>query len=294
MTKNVDVARLRQQLADVCARRVPPDVARVVEGLARPAIRLRHSDEPLRSHLGGAALIDDLAQWPRWHGRPLSLVAVIDLAELALFESDPDLPTSGVLNFFYDYEEQPWGFEPEHRGGWRVVLADPASGRPVSPPEGADAFASIGLVPQQTLSIPGWEEPAVESVFPPHQDRSSDAEAVRQRYFSIQHDWSEVVDVESTPNHQIGGWPRLQQNPIWRECDVVSRGLPLGTSEQWNHAEPTFSAEREADWRLLIQLDTDDDAGWMWGDVGTLYFTIRQSLPVATAVDDAWLVLQCG
>ena len=27
-----------------------------------------------------------------------------------------------------------------------------------------------------------------------------------------------------------------------------------------------------AEWQLLLQLDTEDDTGWMWRDVGTLYF----------------------
>jgi uncharacterized protein YwqG len=294
MTENPEVAKLREQLAETCANRVSPETASVVESVARPAIRLHHVDESSRSYLGGAALLDDPASWPRWHDRPLSLVAVVDLAELARLESDPRMPSSGVLNFFYDYEEQPWGFEPEHRGGWRVVLADPGTARPVSTPDGAEAFVSVGLAPQQTLSIPGWEEPAVEPVFPPHQDRSPAAEAVRQRYVSMQDDWNEVIGVESAPNHQVGGWPRLQQNPIWRECDAVSRGLPLGTSGQWRRAEPTFSVEREKDWRLLLQLDTDDDAGWMWGDVGTLYFAVRSSLPAPAVFEESWLVPQCG
>lgn len=49
-----------------------------------------------------------------------------------------------------------------------------------------------------------------------------------------------------------------------------------------------------SDWRLLLQLDTDDEAGWMWGDVGTLYFATRCSIAVPTAFDHAWMVFQCG
>lgn len=291
---NAEVEALRERLSQICHRRLDPEAAHLVGSLARPAIRLRHTDQPTRSHLGGAALLSDSDQWPRWRGRPLSLVAVIDLAELERFDTDPHLPAQGVLNFFYDCEEQPWGFEPEDRGGWQVISGGPGDLRAVSPPDRAEAFASIGLVPEQMLSVPGWEELAVESAFPSHVDRSEAAEVTRQKYFSMQDDWNDVVDLESTPTHQVGGWPKLQQNPIWRECDVVSRGLPLGTSEQWRRAEPDFDAKREMDWRLLLQLDTDDDAGWMWGDVGTLYYAIRQSLPMPAAVEEAWLVLQCG
>jgi len=30
------------------------------------------------------------------------------------------------------------------------------------------------------------------------------------------------------------------------------------------------------DWQLLMQLDSEDEAGMMWGDVGKLYFTILE------------------
>ncbi len=126
MRGNTESQALRGRLAEICAQRLPPDAAELVESLARSAIRLRHTDEVASSHLGGVALLDHPDRWPRLNERPLSLVAVVDLAELAPFESDPVLPRAGVLNFFYDYVEQPWGFEPGDSGGWKVVLTDRA------------------------------------------------------------------------------------------------------------------------------------------------------------------------
>jgi uncharacterized protein YwqG len=52
-------------------------------------------------------------------------------------------------------------------------------------------------------------------------------------------------------------------------------------------------AERSKEWRLFFQLDTDDDAGMMWGDVGRLYFWIREDSLRAQKWDDVWLILQC-
>ncbi len=31
------------------------------------------------------------------------------------------LPRIGLLLFFYDMETEPWGFDPEDRGGWSVI-----------------------------------------------------------------------------------------------------------------------------------------------------------------------------
>jgi uncharacterized protein len=58
--------RLRQ----LCADHLESGGAALIERLARPAIRLRHSDEPTRSHLGRPALLPHGAQWPRWGAKP--------------------------------------------------------------------------------------------------------------------------------------------------------------------------------------------------------------------------------
>jgi uncharacterized protein YwqG len=48
------------------------------------------------------------------------------------------------------------------------------------------------------------------------------------------------------------------------------------------------------DWRLLLQLDTDDDASMMWGDLGTLYFSVRENEARAGNFENVWMILQCS
>jgi hypothetical protein len=81
----------------------------------------------------------------------------------------PWLPPAGRLLFFYDAENQPWGFDPKDRGSWSVMLVDgPAA--PVPPPAVAEltrqtiAFRAIS-------SFPSWERPEVQAL------HLSDAEA---------------------------------------------------------------------------------------------------------------------
>lgn len=290
-----EVQRMRDELSGLAHDHLPEAAAEFVLNLARPAVRLRHSERPTSSHLGGSARLPPSTEWPRWNGRPLSLVAVLDLSELDRFKIDIRLPTDGLLHFFYDAEEQQaWGFDPSHRGGWRVLLADRNDSVRTPPPDDALVFPSVGLVPQQTLTIPGWEEPAVEPVFPPHRRRLPGDEEQREAFFALEEAWHRVArsDDENIPNHQIGGWPRLVQSSIWRECHVVSHGLPLGNPQQ--AADPRVQAlpPGEDRWRLLLQLDTDEDVGWMWGDVGTLYFAVRSEPPLRFG--ETWMIFQCG
>ncbi len=230
---------LRARLGEVCGQNLGAEGASLLTSLARPAVTLCHAESASSSHLGGVARLDPGEEWPlNGRGEPLALLCVLDLADLAGFETDLQLlPTAGVLNFFYDYEEQPWGFRPSDRSGWRVIWADPLQLFPSRPPSGTTAFVSIGLEGTQTLTLPGWEEDAVAPLFPPHSDRSSSAERARERYRAVQDEWSASAGSGASPSHQVGGWPSLQQAPIWRECDLVSRGHPLGTAEEGKAAE---------------------------------------------------------
>lgn len=285
---------LRLALVDICRSHLSEDDAALLISLARPAVRLQHTGSATSSHLGGTAQMSSTTAWPsNAQGEALSLLCVLDLAELEAFETDLALPSAGILNVFYDYEEQPWGFRPSDRNGWRVICADAANSAASAPPIGTTTFVSLGLEPSQTLTLPGWEEDAVAPLFPPHSDRSESAERARQRYFAVEDAWVKVVG-RPLPNHQVGGWPSLQQGPIWRESDLVSRGHPLGTSEEWKAAQPFRSSEREGQWSMLLQIDTDDETDWMWGDVGTLYFTVQRPFDSNALPESAWMALQCG
>jgi uncharacterized protein YwqG len=43
----------------------------------------------------------------------------------------------------------------------------------------------------------------------------------------------------------------------------------------------------------LLQVDTDDEAGWMWGDAGTLYYWIRRPDLLAGRFDRIWMIFEC-
>lgn len=301
---SVPLTDLRQRLAALANELLGHEDAELLCELARPAVRLTAGNRDTGSHLGGSARLEPSQDWPALDGRSLALIVVLDLADLARFATDIDLPEGGYLSFFYDAEEQSaWGFEPDDRTAWRVLFAESLSAVDVAPPDDAPAFPAVGLVAEQALTIPGWEEPAVASIFPAHAPprrglfglkRDKRDRERREAYLEIEESWRPTLEASDRVGHQVGGWPALQQGPIWRECDLVSQGYPLGTADQVRAGHQAGVPDTQADWRLLLQVESDDDAGWMWGDLGALYYAVRSSGSTADGFDQAWMVLQCG
>lgn len=296
------LSTLREKLRAVTNELFAADVSARLCELARPSVRLAYGERRSETHLGGNARLQPGQAWPSFDGHSLALLVVLDLEEVSRFVVDLEIPTHGYLNFFYDPEEQVWGYEPDHKRAWRVLYADSASAVEIAPPTDAPSFPEIWLVAEQDLSLPDWAEPDARALFPADAPprralfgRRTDKQgrARREAYGDFEHDWRTRKQSDYT-GHQIGGWPALQQGPIWRECDLVSQGYPLGTSEQCRVAEQADVPDTQADWRLLLQVESDDDAGWMWGDLGALFFTVRSSEPAARKFDHGWMILQCG
>ena len=57
---------------------------------------------------------------------------------------------------------------------------------------------------------------------------------------------------------------------------------------QYGRSEPA------EDLRLLLQLDSEDEAGMMWGDLGRLYFVIRQEDLKSLHFENVAMDWQCG
>ena len=84
----------------------------------------------------------------------------------------------------------------------------------------------------------------------------------------------------------------LGNSSAWRQWleDEGTEGHFLG--ERGHTNTPERKSSSAADWRLLLQLDTDNDAGMMWGDTGVLYFWIREQDARAKDFSKVWVILQ--
>ena len=75
----------------------------------------------------------------------------------------------------------------------------------------------------------------------------------------------------------LGHYEPVQNFDMELECELASRGLQLGEECGLDASRQGELREASKDWRLLLQLDTDDTTGWAWGDLGKIYFWIREA-----------------
>ncbi|MCH6259121.1 DUF1963 domain-containing protein, partial [Puniceicoccaceae bacterium K14] len=100
---------------------------------------------------------------------------------------------------------------------------------------------------------------------------------------------------ENQPRHQMFGYCSPVQNAEMDvECQLASNGLYLGDATGYNDPRAPELKKNAHEWKLLLQLDTDDDTEWMWGDVGMLYFWIRESDAQTKDFSKAWMIFQCS
>lgn len=224
------------------------DLVALLRPLLRPATKLtpRQAHQPLagsqlRSHLGGLPYFETGEAWPTTTtGQPLDFVMQAVASESAR------LPAGiGVVQFFYSWEEYPWDTDQE---GWLVktypaVSAERAqvTARPASLNE--PVFCEVDFAAIQTL--PGWDglDAQPGGATATALANLLNAEAPWDAYSQAAEQLIGEQDFHST----LGGYP------AW----VQGAANPMDAAGQ--------------SWPLLFQLDSEHEAGIMWGDTGLVY-----------------------
>ncbi|WP_242343728.1 YwqG family protein [Anaeromyxobacter terrae] len=247
----------------------PADVARREQGGADAA----------PAQLGGAPHLPDDVPWPAAPDRPLSFLAELDLAALHARapEAAAGLPDEGLLLLFYDAEAMPWGLEPADRERFSLLHV-PAGAPPRAAPAGATVFPSRRLTPAPVRVLPAADElPG---------GRFGD-DAADEAY--VEH----ACALWGEPDHRVRGFAGWIQSEAREEAALAASEFPTGSPAQLQAARPHAPEVRPADWRLLLQLDSDPAVRFEWGDAGRLYVLARDEDVLARRFDRAWLLLQC-
>lgn len=243
-------------------------VAPAVLKLLLPSIRLiveERSEEPV-TRLGGTPNMPAEISWPtRRSGDPHSFLAQIDLGRLEICDGLP-LPHHGALFFFCDAEYLPDVGDPLDVSDGIKVIYSPTSlsknGLRTPPRElnAAYIFEGLSLQPRLDVTAPAQDVWEIESL------HLSDAESYA--YGDL---FGQVCAIDESV-HRMGGHPNLLQ------YGRLNRNGDNGG----------------ADWLLLLQLDSESEAGMMWGDQGRLYFTIRERDLRSSRFEEASMGWQCG
>lgn len=200
------------------------------------------------------------------------------------------MPREGRLLFFYDAEQSTWGFDPADRGSWLVLyIGSETATVTTMPPQGlseAARYKRKDVAPTVARSVPSYERVGG------YDENLSEAE------FDEINDFFSAIEEEAAaggPLHQLFGWPSpIQGDEMERESQFASNGVDCGDANSDQHPRASELAPGAAEWRLLLQIDSDDETGMMWGDVGRLYFWVRKDDAKRCDFSNAWMVLQCS
>lgn len=266
-----------------------------IEAAARPAIALvpialdMNNNAKAQSRLGGLPDVPAGFVWPVDEHGPLKFVAQINLQNLPRFDGSY-LPERGLLSFFYN--DQVWGFDPKDRDGFKVYYfdGDTAALSPAAVPVNKGKSGIFGMFTKKEelqlykmcplsgrvlLTLP------VDGLGPGYGD------ALYDNYCSL----TEHIG----GHHRMFGYAEPVQNEMEYECELVTNGLYCGDATGYNDPRAESLKASSHHWRLLLQIDSDtDNSDMMWGDVGRLYFWIKEQDLKERRFDNCWMIMQCG
>lgn len=235
------------------------------------------------SKLGGMPDLADEVAWPLMGDVPLSFVGQINLSDVQPFETDHVLPTSGMLYCFYDANQQTYGSDPADQAGWKVIYstAERSTLKRRAFPEALPSqarFATSGLTFSSEVTLP--QRPNLL-------DSTLDlTDAERKAYSEFMAVFPSAED-RAILHHRLLGHSDDLQDDMHVQAQLLSHGF---SDDQSPEAAALLASAN--DWVLLLQIDSDSEAGMQWASTGLLYFWITQADLQARNFDGVWGILQ--
>ena len=272
------------------------DLLAHVQTLVQPAIRLitRTAAQDTiavgASELGGQPDLPPNTPWPAKQGTPLSFVAQIRLEEVVPYDSAHVLPPKGLLSFFYDAQQETYGGSPADRDGFHIFyFADAAGVWRQSFPEALPAsarFTPCAVSFATELTLPETPTVALPNlVWTPDQQKTYEAVLATLPGADVG-----ASGGRPAPQDQLLGYPDTLQDDMRLECQLASHGVDVSQMASDPRAKALIGGAD--DWTLLLQVDSDGQAGMRWGDGGILYYWIEQNALRAASFSNVWCVLQ--
>ena len=277
------------------------EVGAVIERHALPAIAFSLAEpSSKRSRFGGSPLLPPEFDWPTYTpasasggasapspsgAKALEFLLQLDLEEVKRVAPSVDLPDTGLLTFFYDVQNQPWGYDPAHCDGFRVLFFDDVPVVRRDPPYSSN-------IPARELEF--WSALTVPHIGSRAYDALNQEVELSDDYLEFADELERRTYPAKAGLHHLLGHSANVQDDMQLEAQLVTNGLYCGDSAAYRDPRRATLEAGASDWRLLLQLDSMSDEKLVWGDFGMLYFWIRSEDLLARRFDRVWMRLQCG
>jgi len=251
------------------------------EKLLRPEIRIKPrkvEDADLKlgkSKIGGCPDLPAHIEWPMCEGKNLLFLAQVNFEEIAHLQAAAELPKRGLLYFFYKNELAISGDKLEDKKGFKVIFVEDTTNLSRKQSHSAGEKKTIPLFrPCKLTYREAWNLP------------SSSWPGVRKHLSGD--DFSRLMDFRSPPEMNTRTKLLGYADEIQGEMEGLCEWLLGVRSKKWadNYAAGVKN------WRLLFQLDSENEALMMFGDTGRLYFWIKDSDLKAGNLEEVWMMLQ--
>jgi uncharacterized protein YwqG len=266
-------------------------IAKKVESMKRPCLMLLKAREEIKaprgtSRIGGLPDLPHGVKWPKADGASLSFIAQINLTAFPDPARSLGLPAKGMLYFFYDPEQAAVGFDPRDRERWQVIYA-PAF------PDSLEEAEFPDDLPEDARFHPKVVAPTLETSYPdPYQCDLAEFGLNGIKEDAVIRIWDEFGS-PAEGAHKMLGWPDPVQTDTMRlECQLASNGIYCEDASGYNDPRARELEPGASDWILLLQIDSDQVTGMMWGDEGKLFYWIRKQDLAEKKFENVWVVLQ--
>lgn len=234
------------------------------------------------NRIGGFPDLPSNIPWPEWKDRRLDFIAQINCSQLPKDAIDLGFPGKGMMWFFFDLTEQPWGNEPQDKGGFRVLYQEaPSPDELQTEDKEQESIVSpryIGFTKELTFS------PVLE-------DALADME-INDDLFGRYIDFLDSLHGEEDDLSRLGGYPDAVNRDLRIVSSIVSKGNKL-SSDSYATAEAEAKEETK-NWIMLLQIDSNEDMGLMFGDLGKIAYYIERDKLAKLDFSNVWCVLSCN
>jgi len=190
-----------------------------------------------------------------------------------------DIPNQGILYFFYSEDQEFWGYPKENSDCFRTIfVSKPLNLKRRDTPNTLEKltdeyFKSCKLEFSNSYSLPNREHDFVGNMLNNKEDYA-------------------YSDISSSGGYltKLFGHSTNVQGTMEFECEMLDRGYNWDTIPA---NEKQDIEDKQYQWKLLFQLDSEEQAQMMWGDIGLLYFWIKEEHLKSHQYEKTWMILQC-